>query len=394
MKPKHYLRSVIMELVSLKLKILALLIPTQKGLILFGSYSAVRFGDSSAALFNYIKKAHPEFQAVWMTNSNPVKKMIEQNGGCAYKRRSLAGIWLSLRAEFAVSTHGVKDAILFEPIYSNPKFIYLGHGIPLKKGWIQIENAPKKFVKSSLKKVKCSSFMISTSPFAAELQNHFLPIGINKIKITGLPRNDILLSSDRQKTKKIFGLESYKKVICYAPTFRMQETIFLPFPDADLKLLNEFCTKCNICLVFRPHHNDIDNLATSFWKEVKNCTNFRIITQKQCSNVNELLVISDCLVTDYSSIYFDFLLLNRPLIFLPYDLDTYRKEHGFIVDYHSVTPGYKPKDQKEFLNNLKDIMAGNDNFAAARIELCNKIHCYLDSNSCLRVTEEIKRIRK
>ena len=394
-KMRYCLRQVVMESFSFFLKIMALIIPKQKKLILFGSFSAERFGDNSAALFSYIHKNHSELTAIWMTNSDQVVEEIKYLGCSVHKRRSFRGIWLSLRAEVVVSSHGLKDAIMFEPFSHRPELVYLGHGIPLKKGWIGIENIPVRFKKESLKKLKCSSFMISSSEFSAQLQNGFLPIGKNKIKITGLPRNDMLFELDKNITKKKYNLNEFKYVIFYVPTFRNWElTRFFPFEDYNIKQLNEFCELNETCFILRPHHNDLKNMNTDFWKEIKGSTNFRIITHDRCSNVNELLVASDCLITDYSSIFFDYLLLDRPMIFLPYDLKRYTKDHGFLIDYDSITSGCKPKNQQELLINLEQIIYGKDEFKSLRNELTNKIHEYQDANSCYRVTKEIKGLMK
>lgn len=379
-----------MESVSLFLKIMALIIPKRKGLILFGSFSAERFGDNSATLYNFIRENNPELKAYWMTNSEEVVNAIKRIGGTVLKRRTFWGIWMSLRAEVVVSSHGVKDAILFEPIFHKPKLIYLGHGIPLKKGWVSITNIPAKFKRASFKKIKSSAFMISSSEFSAQLQNGFLPIGKDKIKVTGLPRNDILFELDKKTIKNKFKLKKFKYVILYAPTFRNWElTRFFPFEDYNIKQLNHFCELHEVCFILRPHHSDLKKMNTNFWNELNTSLNLSIITTDKCSNVNELLLVSDCLITDYSSIYFDYLLMDRPIVFIPYDFERYKNEHGFLVNYDTITPGSKPKKMQTLLMNLKQIIDGIDEFKELRNELKNKIHKYQDSNACSRITKEI-----
>ena len=82
------------------------------------------------------------------------------------------------------------------------------------------------------------------------------------------------------------------------------------------------------------------------------------------------------------------------MIFLPYDLKRYSKEHGFLIDYDLITSGYKPKDQKELLRNLKQVICGKDEYTGLRNELKNKIHKYHDASACFRVTKEIKGLIK
>lgn len=377
------------------LRILTLIIPNRKGLILFGSFSAERYGDNSAVLYTYILNNHPEYTVVWMTNNNRVVSEINQLGGAVCKRRTFQGIWLSLRAEVVISSHGIKDALMYEPIFYQPKLIYLGHGIPLKKGWIGIENSNRRLKKASHKKIKYSTYMISSSEFSAQLQNSFLPIGRDKIRVTGLPRNDILFKLNITSIKKKYALNKFKFVILYAPTFRNWGiTHFFPFEDYSINEINKFCEINNVGIILRPHHTELKNLHKTFSSSIKKSSYIRIITHEDCSNVNELLVTSDCLITDYSSIFFDYLLLNNPMIFIPYDIERYEKQHGFIVDYDSVTPGYKPANQEDFLINLAQIIKGEDKFRAKRIELRDQIHKYQDANSCLRVTNLIKGLVK
>jgi len=392
---KYYTRQIVMKLFSSLLRLLSLMIPKKSNLILFGSFSAERFGENSAALYLYITKEHPELKAVWMTNTDKVFNEIDSLGGVVLKRRSIKGIWKSLRAFCVVSSHGIKDAIMYEPILGKPKLIYLGHGIPLKKGWIGIEHSSNRAKKASLEKIKYSELMIATSKFSAQLQNNFLPIGKNRIKITGLPRNDIIFKLDQDFVKKKYSLDDYKFLVLYAPTFRTWEyTRFFPFDDLDLKLINEFCQKNSCGFILRPHHSDLENMQDKFWDEIRHYSSFKIITHEDCSNVNELLVSADCLITDYSSIFFDYLLRDKPIIFLPYDQQRYEQEHGFIVDYKSVTPGLKPSSQKELLNYLNQILNGKDKYAKLRNELKDKVHKYKDGNSCLRITNIIKDLAK
>ena len=392
---KKFFRDLVMNSTSLLLKTLSLFIPKQKNLILFGSFAAKKFGDNSAALFKQIVNHHSELEAIWMTNSNNVVSEIELSGWSVLKRKTLKGVWKSLRANIVITTHGIKDAILFEPLLHKPKWIYLHHGIIFKKGWFDVKNASRISIKSSLDKINRSDFMIATSEFAAELQNRFLPIGLNKIKKTGLPRNDIFFDDNEIETEHIikdFGLKQFKYIVLYAPTWRdWGSTKFFPFTDFNLSELVDLLIQNKICIILRPHHVDLQRDYNScFWNEITNHPNFKIISNSECSNANVLCKIADCLITDYSSIFFDYLLLDKPMVFIPYDIDRYEKEHGFLVDYDKYTNGPKLKTQKEFVKILKDFINGKDEFGELRNETKNKIHKFIDGNSSRRIVELIK----
>ena len=117
--------------------------------------------------------------------------------------------------------------------------------------------------------------------------------------------------------------------------------------------------------------------------------NSRIISanQDKFEDVMELLKYVDVLITDYSSIYIDFLLLDRPIIFLPYDIDEYQQYRGFLYDYAAVTPGPKPKTLDSFLEEMDNALKGD--LAVNYNEVKNQFHFYQDDNSSKRVFDAI-----
>ncbi|MEM8201763.1 CDP-glycerol glycerophosphotransferase family protein, partial [Morganella morganii] len=89
-----------------------------------------------------------------------------------------------------------------------------------------------------------------------------------------------------------------------------------------------------------------------------------------CEEIMDVMPHFDLLITDYSSIYFDFLLLNKPIIFLPYDIETYQSQVGLNFDYNFSTPGPKPKTQNEFIHEIHQSLTNNEYFLEKR-ELIN-----------------------
>ena len=390
-------RNILMSIVSLFLKSLSLIIPKQKNLILLGGFAGNRFGDNSASLYTFLLKYPKEYEVFWMFNKKQVIKEVNAIGGKALKRRSLNGIWKTLRANLIITSHGIKDVLMYIPVAYKPKMIYLNHGIPLKKGWVSIKNSPKKSVQSSKEKIKCSNFMIATSEFSKNLQNEFLPVGIDKIRITGLPRNDVFFQEPGEESRKListFNLSEFKYKILYAPTWREgSSTQFFPFLDLNISQIAQFLQDNNIAILIRPHHIDLNKKDNQpFWKEISKYNNFKIVTHSHCPDVNQICVISDCLITDYSSVYFDYLLTDNPVIFFPYDFEEYSKEVGFIVDYNKIACGPWPETQKVFLNTLKDLINSKDTFKQQRKEIRNQIHTYQDGNSCARTVHLIKEL--
>ena len=287
---------------------------------------------------------------------------------------------------------------MFIPFAHKPKMLYLHHGIPMRKGWLEIENTPKKYLKSTKSKISCSDFMIAPSIYAAKLQNKLIPIGIQKFKITGLPRNDLLFEKDDKEKNIIneFDLNSYDFLILYAPTWREWEpTKYFPFADRDLAEIEKFLEIKNICIIIRPHHIDYGKQENEiFLNEIGKFSNLRIVTHADCPDINHLCRISHCLITDYSSLFFDYLLLDKPVMFLPYDLEMYEKRVGLYIDFEKIAIGPKPKSQTEFFLELERLVINDDRYKLQRQELKNKFHKFQDGNSCKRVIGVIEGILK
>lgn len=125
----------------------------------------------------------------------------------------------------------------------------------------------------------------------------------------------------------------------------------------------------------------------------KSTLNEKNVNIKQLHDIDiyELLAITDILITDYSSVYFDFLLTGRPIIFTPFDLDDYiRKERELYFNYHEVTPGPKCRDWNEVLLELEKIISGKDDYKKERQIVNNRFNTFQDGNSSKRVVEFIQ----
>lgn len=245
--------------------------------------------------------------------------------------------------------------------HKNRVLINLWHGIPLKNVGLNGYQGLKK-IKVKLM-LKCftnfySCFSVTSEKLKKIINGSFL-IPYEKIKVMGQVRNDMLSQNKtgREALDKFFvNLTNYEKVALYAPTWRegpygtkwkYGDTVFFPFPDFNEKKLNKFLSDNKILLVLRPHHLQKINLKESDW--------IKTLGAEKVQDIMEIMNIFDCVITDYSSIYFDFLLLNRPLIFIPYDLELYEKEIGFNFKYEEVTPGLKVLTQKKFLEELLEM---------------------------------------
>ncbi|MGY0691292.1 CDP-glycerol glycerophosphotransferase family protein [Virgibacillus sp. FSP13] len=150
----------------------------------------------------------------------------------------------------------------------------------------------------------------------------------------GIPRTDFFFDPIQKRSvtlalSKKYPITNQKKIVLYAPTFRDNEPANFTIPINVEKFCDEFCDEYVLFLRLHPAiKHDFQNKYPGIVYDVSDVT-----------NVNDLLVITDILITDYSSIPFEFSLLQRPMIFFAYDLAKYSQSRGFWTDYSELVPG-------------------------------------------------------
>ena len=200
--------------------------------------------------------------------------------------------------------------------------------------------------------------VMATSRQVARVMQRSFDIPKEKIRIMGEPRCDVIFEAfDRENvTGKLFKdepLPEYDKLILYAPTYRRNKPVtFFPFEDFEAKELEEFLEKNRTVLFIRTHSFETADASAFQSKRV------RLFNEDKADDIMEYLSMFDLLITDYSSIYIDYLMLERPMVFLPYDLEEYEKEHGFNFSYDAVTPGDRPGNFRAFKKSVENAFAG------------------------------------
>lgn len=333
---------------------LAYLIPRSKRIWVLGSTFGTRFADNPKYFYLYLTQYQKEqVRAIWITKNREVVSLLRSFHLESYYLYSFKGVWFSLRAKVYLYDNYTKD--ISYPLSSGAIKINLWHGIPLKK--IQKDNRfdyvrnPRSRRESwytwlrRLSDEKPSHYILSTSKnlepmYASAFQT-------KKVILVGYPRNDSLypgriqkvLTVDEQKTVAyIAGRKSYTRIILYMPTFRESEARF--FDLLDWERFQQFLKKNHMLFVIKPHPKS---------KEYGNYVNLakdQIIVIDPTEDPYSILSLSDLLVTDYSSICFDYLHRSQPILFFPYDLVEYLKNsRDMYFDYEEITPGPKVYDQ-------------------------------------------------
>ncbi|MBS4219337.1 CDP-glycerol glycerophosphotransferase family protein [Bacillus sp. FJAT-49711] len=293
----------------------------------------------------------------------------------------------------------------FDKFGFNPEKIVidLWHGFPLKKMFYE---DPYYRDKSSIAPYwKQFNYLSSYSNLYNEVVNKCINVDPNNFFITGAPRNDFLYVKDSRK--KLFNLldkeDKGQKMIVYMPTFRLSDqkksikdiyNIF-GFEEFDFKQFTTFLEENNFELIIKAH----PIFGQDFEKVLGENTCVSLIKSNDLMNsyvdFYEILGAADLLITDYSSVYFDYLLLDKPIIFTPTDLEEYQVERGFILDsYEQWTPGPKVITQLKLQNEILGFKNNTLKYKDFRNQIKNKVHYYKDSNSSERVWEFISSLNK
>ncbi len=310
---------------------LSWIIPKQPNLYIFGSNEGLYFSDNSRAMFEYIQANDKSINAIWFTKNKRVYSEIERKyPGSVVISPSLRAAFIYLRAEQAVISFGFQDLCKM-PWIPSIKINQLWHGIPIKKIGLLRDSEKTMtdygptwpiFVKWMN---KVNRFFVASE---YEKKAHSLALGVpeNRFIVTGNPRNDDLYKFTKKSPKK-------PRLILYTPTFRNRENHshrVLMHPEIDEIMMHDFLIENDAKLVFRPHWIE----KTSGFSH----DNIQCISHEQEPDLYQLFKQADILITDYSSAFIDWLILDKPVIFAPYDLDEYTENNGFLDLYQNLVP--------------------------------------------------------
>ncbi len=340
--------------------------PKQKSIWLFGSWFGDKYSDSPRYLFEYINLEKKDIRPIWITKDNGVYTFLKERNFEVYMFDSFLGIYYTLRASICFVTQSHIDINKYIKV---PKIYNLWHGNPLKKIGNDVSKNKKKYLKD---------YYLSASS-EIEKENLFSAFNVFKenIFITGLPRN----SAFKKKKSNI------KKII-YMPTHREDsKSNVVDVISKDIEKVNAFLKSKKVELYLRLHYYDLEK----FNNLELNYTNIKKYDLDE--DIYQSINNFDLLITDYSSIYLDYLLSDKPIIFFPYDLDNYiSKDREFYYDYDDVTPGPKCFDWNQIIIEVDKFINDKSYYKNDLLKTKNKFHIYQDDKYSERVYLEAKRI--
>lgn len=349
--------------------------------------------ENAQALGKYIakKKYFGKYRLVWLCD-HPEKYKSSQNELYLNRRTEMyaSGIWELMK--YFVNVGRAKYLIyenqIIPKMRSDQISIYLNHGSPPIKATKGIINLPKDL-----------NWAISPSHFSTDIIAE--QYGINKARILccGSPRTDILFElSDVNQIKKEFCLDGFDKIILWVPTFRQKKNSnridsmhisFTGLPiinsEEDFNKLEAFLEQQNILLLLKPHLlQDVSYIKLSETRHIRIITNDEI--EKYGRSVYDLLKCADGMITDYSTIAFDYMLLDRPIGYTLDDINEYKL--GFSVEHiEELMPGEKIFNIHDFLEYAFAVKKEEDIYWKERQKVKKKTHDYPDGYNSKRLCE-------
>lgn len=368
------------KVVSLVLNFIARFLKVNEKRILFESGRDLIDGNPRALYFYIKEHCSDEFETVWLvTKKTDISEL--KDGEYAYYK-TLKSLYF-----LATSKYWIRSESIGNIIKKKKNQIYIqtwhGHGALKKMGYDVVHNNKKN---EPMEHVKEWDYFISSDQLDEDVI--ISSTGYNKkTMMLGAACTDEILKiskdADKQKEiKKRLGIVEKnfdKKIIFYAPTFREAD-----LTRKGIKLpITQLAKNKDIIILVRLHPLTKENIDDSIFGG-------NIINACMYPNASELLAITDVLISDYSSIIYEFAILNRPIIFYDYDLESYLKERGLYLDVEKDLPGPVIYTEESLYDTLKSIEDIQDEYRES-LEKFNKKYNYLhDGNVCKRTINKIR----
>lgn len=352
------------------------ILPTCKRRILFES---IEFGDNAKALYDKMDEMGitKKYNIIWIV------KNIERYGELYPQIKFITlddimyKMFYRIFARYCFSTH-------------NPV------GLKYRKGQVRCfltHGLSFKDTRNLYGDVDFFTDIICTSEFAGELRCKTFPGREDTMRVLGFPRNDVFFQKTNAKIR--MGISEIDKLIVWMPTFKHHvsgvrndsknekndDSNFLC--DAELLLLNEHLMQNHVFLMIKYHPGqDMRYVKNIAYSNIKTYVNQDLYEKNV--NIYELLAESDALITDFSSVYVDYLLCDKMIGFDISGMEDYRL--GFSVENPmEYMPGMKIGSMNDLLHFVDEVIKGKDPFDEERRRLKAKMHKYCDGESAVRI---------
>ncbi len=360
--------------------------PIKENVVLFETFMAKNYSDSPKYIYEALNQMYPgKYECVWAING----KHDIPYGAKTIKRFSFQYAYYCAISKYLV--FNVRQPLWFRK-REGQVFLETWHGTPLKRlvfDQEEVTSASPKYKEQFYKQRKEWDYLVSANPFSSKtFRSCFMYEG--KMLEYGYPRNDILYAPDKEerarRLKEKLGIPLDKKTILYAPTWRDDEhygkgeykfTLAL-----DLKKMKTMLEK-DYVLLLRTHHYIADKIdTTGLGGFAYNLSTY--------DDISEIYLITDICITDYSSVFFDFANLKRPILFYTYDIEKYKNQlRGFYIDMNTEVPGPLLYTSEEVIDAILHIDTIQNRYQKRYDDFYDRFCCFDDGHASENIVKEV-----
>ena len=315
-------------------RFIGLFVKTDEKLVLLSSYGGEQYSDSPKVIYEAMKKDErfKDYRFVW-TFVNP--EVFSNVDADKVKTDSMAYFVTALKAKIWITNVNIERGLRFK----KKATVYLNtwHGTGPKKGGNAVKG--RKDYDFSYVDIVCVD-----GKYARDEMVHWFNALDENLLYSGRPREDELFEMNEATTQKVrayFDIPEDKKIVLYMPTWREYGNLELNYELWEKELSDEYV------MLVRAHHfakGNICNSDKNFW-----------IDASSYPNVNDLYWISDILISDYSSAFFDYGLLAKPMICFAYDYEKYEADNGLFMDLKNEFPSGLKRTEAEVIEFIKNM---------------------------------------
>lgn len=359
--------------------------------IVFESFVGRNYSGQPKYIYRYLQKnCGNKYKYIWMVND----KNLEVEGKCKkVKRLGLRYYYYMTRSKYWVSNTRQPYSL---PKRASQIMLETWHGTPLKKLFFDMDDVHSTnpdYKQIVYRQARDWDYLLSDNPFSTEKFQSCFMYEKEKILEMGYPANDPLYASDIKERaaelKNEMGIPLDKKVLLYAPTWRDDDSygegeykfnMALDLQRLKKELGDEYV------ILLRMHYWVVDKL------DLTGLSDF-VINVSSYSDITDIYIVSDICMTDYSSVFFDYANLKRPILFYMYDLEKYRDVlRGFYLDVEKDLPGPILTDNEQVIDALKNIDTVAEKYKDRYEEFYDRFCCIDDGNAAKRVCEKVFKI--
>lgn len=365
---------------------LAHLLPREDSLWVFGTRGGEAFEGNTKYLFLGLQR-EAEIRPVWISKADSTVRELRENGFEAHRADSFRGRLTTLRAGVVFVTGTMTDLPLWPTGGAN--VVQLWHGVPLKRIAADAPSFEEFAVRERLRLLYTYRQFDALTLTASGLGDSFRSAFRIEpdLPVTGYPRNDALFHEipdegvgQDERAREIREDTDAERLVVYLPTYREDDTN--PADHVDFGRLDRFLAERDAAMLVKFHPFS----DPGFDPERFECLHVLPVG----FDVYPLLRETDALVTDYSSVYFDYLLLDRPVVFYAYDRERYGESPGFYFEYEEVTPGPVAETFDELLAAIELALESPDADADERERVRRLAFDHPDDRATERVREYVR----